>query len=141
MKFKTITMREVEQVAFQLARKTMTAKEPIPEFHTRFPNVLESCIATPFQRFSKKDLYPGLIAKAAILFYLLIKNHPFQNGNKRIAVTTLMVFLHRNKKWLEADTKEFYNFAVWVAQSPASLKTEVVAAIQKFIKNNITDLK
>ena len=141
MKLNVITMHEVEQVAFQLARELMSAKEPIPDFHTRFPHVLESCIATPFQRFSKKDLYPGLIPKASMLFYLLIKNHPFQNGNKRIAVTTLMFFLYKNKKWLTTDTKEFYNFSVWVAQSPASLKTEVVAAVQKFIKNHITDLK
>jgi len=38
----------------------------------------------PFQKFSGKDLYPGLLSKAAMLFYLLIKDHPFQNGNKEL---------------------------------------------------------
>jgi death-on-curing protein len=50
-----------------------------------------------------KRLYPTLVATAAILFYLMIKNHPFQNGNKRIAITTLLTFLYNNNKWLRAD--------------------------------------
>ncbi|MCX6785530.1 MAG: Fic family protein [Candidatus Komeilibacteria bacterium] len=51
----------------------------------------------PYQTFGGKQLYPGLIKKSAILFYLMIKNHPFQNGNKRIAMTTLFYFLYKNK--------------------------------------------
>jgi len=65
---------------------------------------------------------------------LLIKNHPFQNGNKRIAMTTLFVFLYKNRKWLKVDEKELYNFAIWVAQSPARLKDEVAKGIEKFLK-------
>jgi death-on-curing protein len=64
----------------------------------------------------------------------MIKNHPFQNGNKRIAMTTLMVFLFLNKKWIKVDTQELYNFTVWIAQSPPKLKNEVVKAIEKFVK-------
>jgi death-on-curing family protein len=94
-------------------------------------------VVTPFQRFSGKALYPSLVAKASILFYLMIKNHPFQNGNKRIAITTLLAFLHGNGKWIKADTQELYNFTVWVAQSPAELNEQVVAAIQKFIRNHL----
>ena len=114
--------------------------EPIPDFSSRFPNVLESCLATPFQKFAKKTLYPTLISKAAILFYLLIKNHPFQNGNKRIAMTTLFVFLYRNKKWIKVDTQELYNFTVWIAQSPRKFKDETVKAIEKFLKEYIIPL-
>jgi len=136
-----ITMVEIEYIAFSYARQFLAFNEPIPEFRTRFPHKLESCIAIPFQSFAKKDLYSGLIAKAAILFYLMIKNHPFQNGNKRIAVTTLLVFLYKNKKWLKVDNQELYNFSIWVAQSPASLKSEVVKAIKKFIADNIIDLQ
>jgi death-on-curing family protein len=69
----------------------------------------------------------------------MIKNHPFQNGNKRIAITTLLTFLIGNGKWLEADSQELYNFTVWVAQSPAEFKDQVVAAIQKFIRGHLTD--
>ena len=107
-----ITVADVEYLAFRLAKEHLSFNEPIPGFSTRFPNVLESCVVTPFQKFSGKALYPSLVAKAGILFYLMIKNHPFQNGNKRIAITTLLAFLLGNGKWIKADTQEFYNFSV-----------------------------
>jgi death-on-curing protein len=102
--------------------------------------VLESCVVTPFQKFSGKALYPTLVGKASILFYLMIKNHPFQNGKKRIAITTLLTFLFINRKWLKADTQELYNFTVWVAQSPSGFKDQVVAAIHKFIQGHLADV-
>lgn len=137
---KSINITEVELIAFCLAKELLGVNEPIPEFSTRFPNVLESCLAVPFQKFSKKDTYPSLIDKAAILYYLMVKNHPFQNGNKRIATMTLLIFLFKNKYWIEVDNMEFYNFSMWVAQSPAKLKDEVVDGIKKFIKMYLTDL-
>jgi len=79
-------------------------------------------------------MYRGFVKKAAILFYLMVKNHPFKNGNKRIAMTTLLVFFYKNDKWLLVDNKELYNFAMWVASSPASLKDQVVEGIEKFIQ-------
>jgi len=138
---KAISIIEVEYIAYKLAKKFMTYDEPIPEFGSRFPNVLESCVLTPFQKIGGKPLYKGLTGKTAMLFYLMIKNHPFQNGNKRIAMQTLFVFLHKNKKWLRVDTKELYNFAVWVAQSPPKLKKETVEAVQKFLDSYLVDLK
>lgn len=130
---KVVTIQEVEYIAHRLAQELMAWDEPIPDFSTRFPNTLESCLSVPFQSFSGKSAYKGLVAKASILFYLMIKNHPFQNGNKRIAVTTLLFFLYKNKKWLRLDNQELYNFAVWVAQSPPRVKEATAQAIQKFI--------
>lgn len=138
---KIITVQEVEYLAFELAREHLSFDEPIPDFSTRFPNMLESCLVTPFMKFGGKSLYPSLTSKGSILFYLMIKNHPFQNGNKRIALTTLLVFLHRNGKWLAVDSQELYNFTVWVAQSPAVLKDEVVMGIEKFIKSHLVKLE
>ncbi len=140
MKIKSLTIAEIEYVAHKLARVIMNWNEPIPDFGTRFPNKLESCLAMPFQTFSKHLLYKGLIEKASILFYLLVKNHPFENGNKRIAMTTLFYFLYKNRKWLRVDNQELYNFAKWVAESNPKLKDETVAAIQKFIRTYIIDL-
>ncbi|MFA5359964.1 MAG: Fic family protein [Patescibacteria group bacterium] len=134
---KKISIEAVKYTAHTLAKETLNWDEPIPEFDTRYPNVLESCINTPFQTYGGKDLYQGLISKAAILFYLLIKNHPFQNGNKRIAITSLFLFLYINQKWLKVDSAKLYNFAVWVAQSPTEAKEEVINYISKFIKQNI----
>jgi len=137
---KIITVKEGEYIAHRLAQEMLAFNEPIPDFSTRFPNILESCLATPFQSFSKKSLYPTLISKASILFYLMIKNHPFQNGNKRIAMTTLLFFLHKNKKWIRVDTQELYNFTVWIAQSPRDVKEEMVKAIDKFLKKHLVNL-
>ncbi len=135
----SLDLQAIQYVAHSLARRMMEWGEPIPDFETRYPNVLESCINTPFQKFNKKFLYKGLEEKAAVLFYLLIKNHPFQNGNKRIAVTSLLIFLHLNKKWLVTEPNGLYRFAVWIAQSPADLRDEVVMAIRKFIQKNMAD--
>ena len=137
---KTISVKEVEYIAFRLAQEWLSFNEPIPNFSTRFPNILESCLATPFQSFARKSLYPTLVSKASMLFYLLIKNHPFQNGNKRIAITTLLVLLYKNKKWIKADTQELFNFTVWIAQSPAKDKEEAVRAIEKFLKEQLQPL-
>ena len=138
---KSLSIGEVEYVAFRLARELMAYNEPIPDFTTRYPNTLESCLATPFQNFGNKPLYKGIVGKAAILFYLIIKNHPFQNGNKRIAMTTLFYFLYKNKKWLKVDQKELYNFAVWVAESNPKLKKDTVQAIETFLNTYLIDLK
>lgn len=133
-KIKQISVEEMKYVAHRLAIETMSWNEPIPKFETRYPNVLESCIIAPFQKFDKKVLYKGLNEKAAILFYLLIKNHPFQNGNKRIAITTLLIFLAKNNKWLRVDKKVLYNTSVWIAESPPEAKENVVNYIEKFIR-------
>ena len=135
-----ITLIEVEYISFSLAKELLAFNEPIPEFSSRFPNRLEGCLATPFQSFSGKSLYPDLISKASMLFYLMVKNHPFQNGNKRIAMTTLFVFLHKNRKWLKVNTQELYNFTMWIAQSPPAAKDETVIATEKFLKAHLVDL-
>lgn len=135
-----ITVKEVEYIAFRLAQEILAFNEPIPDFATRFPNILESCLSAPFAGFERRSIYPSLINKASALFYLLVKNHPFQNGNKRIAITTLFVFLYKNKKWIKVDTQELYNFTIWVAQSPAKLKAETIKAIEKFLEGSIVKL-
>lgn len=138
---KRITVKEVAHITFKMAQELLSFNEPIPDFSTRTPNILESCLATPFQTFGGKFLYPGFLTRAGMLFYFMIKNHPFENGNKRIAITTLFTFLFANNKWLIADIQELYNFTVWVAQSPPQFKDEVVKAIEKFLKTHIKEIK
>lgn len=137
---KELTVKEVEYVALRLAQELMTWNEPIPDFSTRFPNILESCLSAPFQSFSGRAAYKGFVAKGSALFYFMIKNHPFQNGNKRIAITTILFLLYKNKKWIKLDNQELYNFAVWVAQSNPKVKDATIQAIQKFLKSYIVDL-
>lgn len=135
-----ITISDVEQIAFTLAKELMSYDEPIPDYTTRFPNVLESCLATPFQWFAGRSLYRGLISKSSMLFYLMIKNHPFQNGNKRIAITTLLVFLYLNNTWLYVGIQDFYDFSTHIAASKAEDKPIVVLEIKKFIKEHVRSM-
>lgn len=141
MRLKKITTAEIEYTAFTFAKRLMTWNEPIPEFGTRFPNILESSIETPFLRFNNRDLYRGLTGKASILFYLLIKNHPFQNGNKRIAVMSLLYFLGKNDKWVGISNDELYKFAKDVAKSHPENKESVIIQIQETLKKHLIDFE
>ena len=136
-----ITVHEVEYIAFRLAKEHLAFDEPIPDFETRYPNRLESCLLTPFMGFGRKAAYPSLLGKDAMLLYLMVKNHPFQNGNKRIAVTTLLVFLHKNEKWLAVDPQVLYEFTVWVARSLPEVKDATVTGIETFLEKHIIGLK
>lgn len=138
---KNLTVKEIEYIAHYLAKKLFTGDEPIPDFQTRYPNILESCLATPFATFAGKNLYGGFLPKAALLFYLMIKNHPFKNGNKRIAVTTLLYFLHKNGKWIVVDTVELYQFARWIAESNPKVKDATVQAIHDFLRRYLVPAK
>lgn len=135
-----MTTEEVEYTAHRLAQESLDWGEPIPDFSTRFHGVLEQCLAAPKYTFDKKELYKGINLKASILFYVMIKNHPFQNGNKRIAVITLLYFLYKNDMWLTVDQKELYNFAKWIAESNPKLKDPTLAAIHEFLRQHIRDL-
>ena len=136
-----IKVSEVERIAHTLARKYLEWDEPIPDFETRYPGKLESCLATVFQTFGGKDLYPTLIDKAAMLFYLMIKNHPFLNGNKRMALTTLVVFLGMNNKWLTVQNESFYQTSIEVAESNPKYMESVIKEIKKLIRSGLTNLK
>lgn len=139
-KIKPLTIEDIQWLAHKLAREHMEWDEKIPDFSTRYPNILESCLITPFQSYDGNEFYPTLVKKAAILFYLLIKNHPFQNGNKRIAVTSLLVFLYLNKKWIEVAPENLYKFALSVARSRPRIKKGQLQIIKGFIEENIKDL-
>lgn len=127
------TLSEVEYIAFSLAKELMEYGEPIPPFDTRYPDKLESCLQTPFQTFGGKSLYLTFESKAAMLFYLMIKNHPFQNGNKRIAVVTLYYFLISNSRKLKVENRRLYEFAREVASSDPRDRKEMLTNTRFFI--------
>lgn len=140
MRLRRITVEQFEYVAFALARESLAWSEPIPPFQSRFPDRLESCLATPFGRFGGKDLYRGILAKAAIFFYLLIKNHPFQNGNKRIAIVGLFYLLHSNGYWLDMNNATLYDFARDVAASRREDKEYVIDRINATFRKHLVRL-
>ena len=56
----------------------------------------KSSINTIYQTFYGNDLYPSIEEKAAMLLYLVVKNHSFSDGNKRIAAFLFLWFLEKN---------------------------------------------
>lgn len=57
----------------------------------------ESSLAQIEKGFGDKDFYPTLEEKATMLLYLIVKNHSFVDGNKRIAAACFLKFLQENK--------------------------------------------
>lgn len=64
---------------------------------------LKGALGAIYQTFGKKDLYPSIEEKAAHLLYLLVKDHPFIDGNKRIAAALFVWFLERNGLLYKTD--------------------------------------
>lgn len=62
----------------------------------RDQGLLDSALNVPFQSFDCEDFYKTIQAKAARLGFSLIHNHPFIDGNKRIGILSMIVFLEMN---------------------------------------------
>ncbi len=62
----------------------------------RDEGLLRSALARPQASFGGEDLYPTLFEKAAALAESLVRNHPFLDGNKRMALACLRVMLKMN---------------------------------------------
>ncbi|MET3979420.1 death-on-curing protein [Mucilaginibacter sp. UYP25] len=73
---------------------------------------LEAAIARPYMTFDQQELYPTAIEKAAAIFESLIINHPFMDGDKRIAYLLLRVTLREENISMVASQKEKYNMAI-----------------------------
>ena len=67
---------------------------------------LESALAQPEMTFGGQDLYPTLAEKAAALAYSLVMNHPFVDGNKRVAHAAMEIFLVLNGYEIDASVDE-----------------------------------
>jgi death-on-curing family protein len=72
-----------------------------PEFNSAVFGIekdkgFDSAISQIKQGFGNKDIYPSIEEKAAMLLYLIVKNHAFVDGNKRIAAACFLLFLDQN---------------------------------------------
>ena len=65
-------------------------------FATPKDESFSSSVNQIYQTFDDKELYPTLEEKAATLLYLIVKNHSFADGNKRIGASCFLYFLNRN---------------------------------------------
>ncbi len=100
---------------------------------------LDSIVGAIYQTFDGKELYPTIEEKAANFLYLTIKNHPFIDGNKRIAATLFIYFLESHNILYKDDKKVIDNntlvaITLLVAQSNPKEKEILVDLIMNFIK-------
>lgn len=70
-------------------------------------NSFDSSVCQMYQSFAGDDLYPTIEQKAAILLYLVVKNHSFVDGNKRIAAALFLYFLEKNNLLTGPDGQKF----------------------------------
>lgn len=99
----------------------------------------QSSINTIYQTFDNKDLYPGIIEKAAMLLYLVVKNHSFNDGNKRIAAFLFLWFLERNGILYKTDGSRLIdnNTLIALTLMIAQSKTEEMDMMIKVVVNLI----
>ncbi len=85
----------------------------------RDDRLLDSALNAPFQSFDGTDLYPSIVEKAVRLGFGLAKNHPFQDGNKRIAALAMLTFLKLNHYLIRAESSELSDIFLKVASGEA----------------------
>ncbi|GHT49299.1 death-on-curing protein [Spirochaetia bacterium] len=83
----------------------------------RDENLLDSAVESTFQTFGSIELYPTIYDKAAHLAYALIENHPFFDGNKRIGVTVMGLFLERNSINFSCSNDELEKLGLGIARA------------------------
>ena len=128
----------------QLASAQQEYSDDLPPFNTRYIGKLESIISQVQSTYFGKKLYTGFVAKAAIFFYLINKDHPFVNGNKRISVVALYEFIERNVSELyiseEALSNDLFEMAIKTAGSLPDDMDKIINYLQEKISSFIVTL-
>ncbi|MBE2219357.1 MAG: virulence RhuM family protein [Ignavibacteria bacterium] len=94
------------------------------------------------QTFDKKELYPGIEEKSSMLLYLIIKNHSFIDGNKRIAASIFLwflainSFLFNNNGSKRITDNELVALCLMIASSNPKEKDLIIKVIIKLLTKN-----
>ena len=105
-------------------------------------NSFKSSIGQIYQTFDGKDLYPSVEEKAAMLLYLVTKNHSFSDGNKRIAATLFLWFMQNNGILYNSDgSKRISNgtlvaLTLMIAESRPEEKDVMVKVVVNLINKD-----
>ena len=99
----------------------------------------KSSIGQIYQTFGGEDLYPSIEEKAAMLLYLVVKNHSFSDGNKRIAAMLFLWFMEKNGVLYSADGRKRIadNTLVALTLMIAESRTEEKDVMVKVVVNLI----
>jgi len=105
-------------------------------------NSFKSSIGQIYQTFAGEELYPSVEEKAAMLLYLVTKNHSFSDGNKRIAATLFLWFLNNNGILYRADGSKRLSdntlvaLTLMIAESRTEEKDVMVKVVVNLINQN-----
>jgi len=104
---------------------------------------LESVVASIYQGFAGQELYPTVQQKAANLLYLVVKDHPLSDGNKRSAAALFVTFLSRNGILTDADGQPRISnnalaaITLMVAMSDPKEKELMVALVVRMLSERV----
>lgn len=98
----------------------------------RDEGALESALAQPLVSFAGRELYPGIVEKAAALCFSLVRNHSFIDGNKRIGHAVMVVFLNLNGMTVKAGIDEQERIILGVAAGRVD-RAGLVAWLEKCV--------
>ena len=102
----------------------------------------KSSIGQIYQTFGGEELYPSVEEKAAMLLYLVTKNHSFSDGNKRIAATLFLWFLNNNRILYHPDGSKriadntLVALTLMIAESKTEEKDVMVKVVVNLINKN-----
>ena len=102
---------------------------------------LESIIGNIYQSFDGQDIYKSIEEKAANFLYLIVKNHVFADGNKRIAATLFIYFLnfygilYKNGKQT-IDNNTLAALTLLIAESNPKEKDVIIDLVMNFLNND-----
>jgi len=99
-------------------------------------SLLDSALMRPFQTFEGKLLYPSFIEQSAAIIESIVKNHPFNDGNKRTGYTLMRLHLLNNGLDINATENEKYEFVISIASGQIEFNQ-----IKAWIEKNIKDTK
>ena len=114
--------------ALHIARRTLGADSVI-----RDVGLLEAAVARPAASVGGNDAYPTLVEKAAALVHSALRNHALVDGNKRLGLMLLVVFLGVNGVRLHASNDQAYDFIVAIAEGELDAVTEIAAALSAMV--------
>ena len=101
----------------------------------RDKSLIESAVNAPFQTFDNMELYPTVEEKAAHLFYGLVKNHGFIDGNKRVAVHAMFIYLSLNYIFFDYTVDEMEKLVIGLADGSLNADDVVEWIYNKEIDN------
>ena len=122
-----------------LKNNLLAKKQASDLFGQERGETLAGIIGNIYQTFSNKELYASIEAKAAHLFYFIIKDHPFSDGNKRIGSFLFIVFLSKNNYLLDKKGERKFNdnalvaLALLIAESDPKQKEVLIKLIMNFL--------